>query len=499
MSRFGLRSRRFMISITASLSLAAGGVALAPVPATAEPPVPDRELQQKLASVLEDPRVANADTSAVVLEPGKKELYSYDGRTPMKPASNTKIVTAATAMDQLGPDYQFKTEVLTHGKVSPRGTTKNLYLKGYGDPTTMESDYRDLAEQVRDSGITHVKGHLVVDDTYFDDDYYHDTWAPGDRSEYYAAQISALTVSPNTDYDAGTVIINYTPGSEGEPVDYSFAPAAAADYVTIKNETRTVAAGAENTFSYDRAEGTNTITLSGDVPADAGANRKWVALHHPQMYAGTVFAEELEKVGVTVDKDTVERKTPERRSTVVAEDESIKLSELLTPFLKLSNNGHGEHLTKAMSAKKGKPGNWEDGTKYLERYARSARGPANGVHFVDGSGLSHDNRISPTTLVRVLDKIRHEPWFETFEDALPLAGNPDRMVGGTLSDRMQDTPAENNVRGKTGSLNGVTALSGYVRGADDKLYIFSMLSEYEDESPRPVEDEFAITLASHSR
>ncbi|MGO1971988.1 MAG: D-alanyl-D-alanine carboxypeptidase/D-alanyl-D-alanine endopeptidase [Propionibacteriaceae bacterium] len=486
-----------MISITASLSLAAGGVALAP-PATAAPP--DRELKHKLASVMDDPRVAEADSAAAVLDPRKKkELYSRHGADALTPASNTKILTAAAAMNKLGPDYRFKTEVITNGRISPKGTTKNLYLKGYGDPTSMESDYADLAEQVKASGIKHVTGHLVVDDSFYDDDYYHDTWAPSDRSEYYAAQISALTVSPNTDYDAGTIIVTYSPGDEGEPAEYSITPEAAEDYVTIENETTTVEEGTENTFDFERAEGTNTITLSGDVPVDTDPTKKWVAVHHPQLYAGTVFADELEKVGVTVDRSTVERETPARRTKVVATDHSIKLSELLTPFLKLSNNSHGEHLTKAMSARKGHPGNWEDGTKYLERYARSSRGSAAGVNFVDGSGLSHDNKISPRTLVRVLDKIRHEPWFPVFEDALPLAGNPDRMVGGSLSDRMRGTAAENNARGKTGSLTGVTALSGYVRGEDGRLYIFSMLSEYEDESPRPVEDEFVVTLAEHSR
>lgn len=499
MSRFGLRTRRFMISITASLALAGGGVAIAPPAAVAAPS--DHALRHKLASVMEDPLVQEADSAAVVLDPGKKkEIYARNGGEAHKPASNTKILTAAAAMDNLGPDYRFKTEVITQGRVSPKGTTKNLYLKGYGDPTTMESDYRDLAEQVKAAGIKRVTGHLVVDDSYFDDEYYHSTWAPGDRSEYYAAQISALTVSPNTDYDAGTIIVTYSPGAEGEPAEYSLTPAAAEKYVTIKNETTTGAAGAENTFDYDRAEGTNTITLSGTVPADTEPTNKWVTVHHPQGYAGAVFAEELKKVGVTVDrKKTVEREAPKRHAKVIATDHSITLSELLTPFLKLSNNSHGEHLTKTMAAQRGKPGNWKDGTKYLERYARSSRGPSNGVHFVDGSGLSHDNRISPRKLVWVLDKIRYEPWFPTFEDALPLAGNPDRMVGGSLSSRMRDTAAEDNVRAKTGSLNGVTALSGYVRDQDGHLRIFSMLSEYDDETPRPVEDELAITLAEHSR
>ena len=488
--------RRSVIGLAASLSLAVGGVTLAPPPATAAPP--DATLHTKLASVMDDSRVRNANNGAVVLDPRtKKEYYSRNALKAITPASNTKIITAAAAMRHLGPSYRFKTEVMTRSAIQADGTTGYLYLKGYGDPTTMQSDYRALAEKVKAAGIKRVKGHLVVDGSYFDTQYYNPNWSRSYLSEYYAAQISGLTVAPNTDYDAGTVIVTYSPGAKGKAAKYTLTPASAAKYVTIVNKTTTVSSGSANTFRYQRTSGTNTITLSGSVPQGRSATKEWVTVHHPHFYAGAVFRAELTKLGITIDKSTISRATPSDGRRLVATDHSMPLSQLLRPFMKLSNNSHAEHLTKAMGAKKGGRGNWADGISYINAYAKSSKGPLTGFTLVDGSGLARANKISPRLMVRVLNHARYESWFSDYLDSFPLAGNTDRMTGGTMSSRLRGTNAQNNARAKTGSLTGVTALSGYVRGKDNTLYVFSTLSEYSGTSPRPVEDRFVNSLASH--
>jgi D-alanyl-D-alanine carboxypeptidase/D-alanyl-D-alanine-endopeptidase (penicillin-binding protein 4) len=98
-----------------------------------------------------------------------------------------------------------------------------------------------------------------------------------------------------------------------------------------------------------------------------------------------------------------------------------------------------------------------------------------------------------------LYRVQRESWFPAFSAALPVAGNSDRMTGGSLRYRMTGTRAANNARAKTGSLTGVTSLSGYVRGRDGRRYVFSMLSEYSGTSPRPVEDKFVVALANWQR
>jgi D-alanyl-D-alanine carboxypeptidase/D-alanyl-D-alanine-endopeptidase (penicillin-binding protein 4) len=93
---------------------------------------------------------------------------------------------------------------------------------------------------------------------------------------------------------------------------------------------------------------------------------------------------------------------------------------------------------------------------------------------------------------------RDEPWFDTWYDSLPIAGNPDRFTGGTLRSRMRNTPAADNLHGKTGSLTGVTALSGYVSNADGRELVFAMISNNYISSPRSIEDALGVTLASWS-
>jgi len=128
-------------------------------------------------------------------------------------------------------------------------------------------------------------------------------------------------------------------------------------------------------------------------------------------------------------------------------------------------------------------------------YLRRIGVPMDGVSLTDGSGLTRRNQITARAMARLLVKVRKEPWFDSFYASLPVAGNRERMVGGTLRNRMNGTRAANNARGKTGTLTGVTALSGYVTGANGRKYVFVMLSNYTRSTPRPVENTFVVALA----
>jgi D-alanyl-D-alanine carboxypeptidase/D-alanyl-D-alanine-endopeptidase (penicillin-binding protein 4) len=122
-----------------------------------------------------------------------------------------------------------------------------------------------------------------------------------------------------------------------------------------------------------------------------------------------------------------------------------------------------------------------------------------GVSLTDGSGLTRRNRLTTRALTSTLQKVQAEPWFGAFYAALPVAGNPNRMTGGTLRSRMRGTRAANNAHAKTGTLTGVTALSGYVKGADGRRYVFAMVSNHREASPRPVENTFVVALAGWRR
>lgn len=479
------------VGLTAGVLLA--GV-VAPV-ATASPADPG--LRTKINKVMADPRVQDARSGAIVQD-GRdgRRLYSRNPDRTSIPASNAKIATAVTAMHVLGPDYRFKTEVIRRNRVTGGTLHGDLYLKGYGDPTLHQSDLRVLAEKVRAAGIRTVTGDVVVDSSFFDNNHYNPGWSKSYADAYYAAPVYGLTLAPDADDNAGTVQLNYEFGSaRGKRAKISFTPAGVTSYLKVSNEATTVRRGAATTLSVSRAYGSSTIKLRGTI-ARGTRGHILITVARPDLMAGTDFRHELRLAGVKVKGHLKAETIPAHHHTVVARDTSITLSKLLVPFLKLSNNSHAEAITKAMGALNGHPGSWSGGLQYTKDYLRRLGVPSNQFRLQDGSGLNRSDRLTPRAVSRVLFRVQHTPWFTAFHAALPVAGNPERLIGGSLADRMRGTRAANNARAKTGSLTGVSALSGYVRGRNGRLYVFSMMTEYSGASPEPVEDEFVETLAN---
>ena len=493
--------RSLIIALAAGLVISGAGFVGPPgsLPQAAAK-VSDPALVTKIASVMKDSRVTRGRTSVVVYDAATgSELYQRSGSRATMPASNTKIITAAAALDTLGPGYRFKTEVISRATLSGSTLNGRLYLKGYGDPTARVSDYAYLAQRVRAAGIRTVTGKLVVDASYFDSVRYNPTWKTSYADDYYAAPISALTIAPNADYDSGTVIIKYRAGSTGKKAKITTTPASAAAYLDLRNLTTTGKKGSSTTFSATRAYGSKTITLRGRVGGGRSGSRL-ITVDRPDLYAAAVFRAELKKAGVTVRGSTIVLATPSSKRRVIGTDTSMTLSELLVPFMKLSNNMHAEALTKAMGAKRsGAPGSWAKGLAATRAYLSATGVPLGGVTLSDGSGLTRSNAVTPRAMGTLLVKVQRESWFPAFKASLPVAGNSSRMIGGTLRRRMNGTRAANNAWAKTGTLTGVTALSGYVRGRDGRLYAFSMLSQYSGSSPRPVEDKLVVALAGWRR
>ena len=306
-------------------------------------------------------------------------------------------------------------------------------------------------------------------------------------------------MAPDADYDSGTVVLNYAPGARGRQAKITTTPAAAASYLHIANRTTTTARDTTSTFAASRTLSSNTITVTGRVAQGTATGHWLITVHDPQLYAGAVFRAELAKVGVKVRGRTQAGELPATSRHTLATDTSMPLSSMLVPFLKLSNNLHAEALTKTMGTLRGHRGNWADGLGYTRAYLRHLGVSMAGVSLTDGSGVTRRNRLTPLALATVLQRVQREPWFAQFYAALPVAGDPSRMSGGTLRHRMTGTAAAYNAHAKTGSLTGVTALSGYVTGRDGHRYAFSMLSTYTGPSPRPVETTLVVTLANWTR
>ena len=482
--------------LTATSGLAATTLATAPTTQVAQTQAADPALTSAIDAILADPRFDGSMVSVAVRDANTGEaLYERDTGQRLNPASNMKLFTSAAAMDALGPDHRFTTDVLASAPVVGGKVRSDLFLRGGGDPTMLAEDYRDLAAQLKAAGVVRVEGDLVADDSYFDDVPLATAWSWDDEPYYYSAVTSALTVAPDTDYDSGTAIVETSPGSPGAKPTVTLQPET--DAVTIVNNATTGAAGSSTTLSVEREHASDKVFVTGSIPANAATDEEWVTVPDPTAYAADVLARALRAEGIALKGAVTEGTTPDD-ADVLASHDSMTLSELLVPFMKLSNNMHAEALVKTLGAEAAGTGSWPAGLAEVRKYAQ-AKGVDTGViRISDGSGLSRFDLLTTDALADLLVAVKKEPWFQAWYDALPIAGNPDRFTGGTLRSRMRNTAAADNLHGKTGSMTSVTALSGYVSNADGRELVFSMVSNNYLSTPRSQEDALGVTLAEWS-
>lgn len=489
---------------TAALTATGGHLAAAStaVPAPAPPAVAeaqqgDPELTAAIDTILTDPRFRGSMVSVAVRDAESGEpLYERDVDRRLNPASNMKLFSSAAAMDALGADYRFSTDLLADGPVRGGTLMSDLYLRGGGDPTMLAEDYRGLARRLKAAGVNRLQGDVVADDSFFDDVPLATAWSWDDEPYYYSAVTSGLTVAPDTDYDSGTVIVQTAPGAApgSEPV-VTLRPHT--DAVLVDNRAATGPAGSGTDLTVERQHGSDRVVVTGSIAVDASAGNEWVTVADPTAYAGDVLARALDAEGIRVDGGVGQGSTPQT-ARVLATHESMPLRQLLIPFMKLSNNMHAEALVKTMGQETTGTGSWGTGLAVVRDYAQRVGVDTSSLRISDGSGLSRFDLLSADHIADLLAAVRAEPWFQMWYDALPVAGNPDRFTGGTLRNRMRNTPAADNLHGKTGSMTSVTALSGYVTNADGRELVFSMVSNNYLQSPRSAEDALGITLASWS-
>lgn len=249
-----------------------------------------------LDKLLSDPALHGATVSLMVRDARSgATLYQHNPRTRLVPASNLKLLTTAAAMDVLGPQYRFATQLLSNGIRQGDRLTGNLYLRGLGDPSIQFADYQALAAQLASQGVRQVQGDLVFDDTWFDAERLGVDWSHDDETTYYGAQISALTVAPNADFDAGSVLVTAkAPLRNGSPVSVDIFPPT--DYLQLSNRAMS---GPGNSYGINRRHGTNLLQLSGAV-APGKQSQQLVSVWEPTQLVANLFEQALAQQGITV-------------------------------------------------------------------------------------------------------------------------------------------------------------------------------------------------------
>ena len=439
---------------------------------------PDLEaLQQRLAAVVRRASGARIGVHVRDLDNGRT-LFDHRGDEPYNPASNQKLVTAIAAVELLGPQYRFGTRVLRQADA--------LVLIGEGDPSLQLTDLHALASQVIAAGAHHGVRRIVVDDSAFSPDRYGPGYSPQGDGASYTAPSGALSLAFNT------AVVTIRPGVSGRPASIDLSPTSA--HLRLQGEVRTGRGRPLRVASRDADELT-VIEVDGAIPAGHAPVTVRRRIADPALFTGHAFAELLAQLAATDELLPVTRELAGQGAHVVASHESAPLAEVLTSSLKFSNNFTSEQVLRTLGWRmSGAPGSWATGhAAVLALWHALGLDPAD-LEFENGAGLSRHGRVSPRALVALLARTR--------EEGSPAAALMPTLASaggeGTLHRRM--TGSDGRVRGKTGTISGVSALSGVAASADGRAALgFSVLINGRGAAKghRRLQDRVVLALLGH--
>lgn len=525
---------RFVLLV---LPLLAGACAASPGPAGPTPA--PRTVAEVVDSIVSASPLDRTHWGIEVYDPAARRVsYSLNPGLHFIPASNTKLVVAAVALGELGADYRYRTELfalgpegevgaaagpsvgvkagggtqgarggqgapgteaaeIARGSVRPAAPAEvdGLLLVARGDPTLSRRFHPEgptpleaLADSVVAAGVRRVRGEVVIDLTYFDDQPVHPAWEVGDLTYQYAAPTAAFAV------EEGTFRIVIEPGDTvGAPARVQ--PLAPPGAVRVQAAVTTEAAGARRRGRARRPYLSDIVEVTGAVPIDAAPDTLLLAAPYPEELAARELLAALTARGVVVEggvrlvrsaaESAVLRgvaldstltaaaatpPAPAANRRLLATWHSPPLAEIVAAILKPSQNWIAEQLLKTLGAERGAGGSWAEGLKVERRYLVDVvRLDSTTLWLSDGSGLSAQNLLTPRAIVELLEFARRQPWGADYLQALAVPGE-----AGTLERRLSEF--EGRLFAKTGTITHVNSLSGYIRTANGRDLIFSIMT-----------------------
>jgi D-alanyl-D-alanine carboxypeptidase/D-alanyl-D-alanine-endopeptidase (penicillin-binding protein 4) len=417
-----------------------------------------------------------------------RAMFAHNATQPLNPASNMKLITSAVTLIELGADFRMLTGV--YGHVQDGAVTGGLYLKGGGDPTLTSADLAALAEQLAARGIRQVD-EVVVDGSYFDDQVLPPGFGeqPNEVSPFRAA-VAAVSVNEN----AFTLRVN--------PAATAGAPASvwtdAEGHFTVSNGVTTAASGAPNIVAVQSQKADKLVLrLTGSVPIGIAGVSYRRRVESPLYYAGYALVEALRAQHIQVPR-RVRLGPTESGLALLASHESPPLAAMLSSLGKHSDNFVAEMLLKVLAAERvGRPGRSELGAEAALRTLKRLGVPTNALAITNGSGLFGKSRVAAAQLTKLLSTMFNDPALQPEYIAQLAVGG----VDGTLARRFAQLPAPRIVRAKTGTLDDVIALSGYVLGrVPERAIAFSVLANGvhgKQGAARALADQIASDIAQH--
>lgn len=486
-------------------------VAAAPAAVVAAPSAATTRLQADLERLINSPGWRGDRWSVMVVSLDKGDtLFNHNGDDQLVPASGLKLYTTSAALYYLGPDFRYNTFLLTNGGIENGVLTGDIVIYGTGDPSfsarfgRRDGVWHMFADTLLALGVREVRGNVIGDGSYFVGSGSGQGWQESYINASYAAPSSALSYAENI------ATLQIKPGAVGEKPQVTLANGA--DGVQVINEATTVARG-RSWISATRTSYDGPILVRGQISRGTVSLLRTIPVSDPPRYAAGVFRQILEEKGVkiigSVESVTDAESSPvtgrvvfapalddEPPVRVLAIHQSPPLIEILDIINKKSHNLMAEQALRTVGRVAAGEGSVAGGFKAVQTLLAKETGSVpDDLHMDDGSGLSVLDRTSARTMVHLLSFMSKSPMWDHFRSTLPEAGVP----GGLR--RMGGTRAQNNLQAKTGTINNVSSLSGYVSSASGERLAFSIISNNVPSTWRAkrVEDAIGARLASYDR
>ena len=418
-------------------------------------------LSLSLDSIINQPELQHVQVGMIIIDlEGDSVVYARNCRRNLIPASNVKIVTSATALTFLGRDYRFKTVLGMTGSKQRNKWEGDVIVVGGGDPGFSLEELEQFVTTIKERGISNVAGDIILDDDLFTDERLPIGWAWHYLDARYAAEISALSLNRNV------VNVHIEATRPGILAKVSIEPPT--KYVQLVNSMRTRVNG-DSIIIFRRPEA-NTIYVDGGIGYGRVRDIE-VAVKDPTLFFGEYLKERLLASGVRIEGRCIKHRelnSPGRSNGFEVIDSVVSepMFEIIQELNTESVNLYGEAVLKTLGSYYGKEGSFRAGVAIVKEFMRRCGVDTALVALYDGSGLSRHNVLAPYDIALVLRYMYHSPLFEEFFGLLPGPGE------GTLEKKFNGL--DGFLRAKTGTLDGVSCLSGYLH-VNDGDYCFSML------------------------
>lgn len=442
------------------------------------------DVQAKIRQILFRPELKRGSVGVkiVSLDTGKT-IFEQDAEKYFMPASNMKSFTVAAALERLSPNFRFVTSVYANALPDATGTVKgDLIVFGRGDISIStafyEGDYYKgidaLADRIAQAGVKRIEGNLVGDETFFSGSPIPTGWEWDDLQWYYGAEVSALPLNDNA------VDLSIKPGSPNSPCFVQILPA----NTIYKIVNRCVTGGSRRDIRVVKKIAQNILEVYGTMPMGDAGYKGEVAISHPSELFVEMLRQRLAQKGITVTGrnlvksekiSPIQTTTPLTQPIEIAKLESVPFSVVAAKTMKPSQNLYTETILWTLGEQAGNKSDAmssaDKGIGVVKGFLKQIGVADDGIMQYDGSGLSRHNLITPSATVRLYEYMaKQSPNAIVWQNSLTIGG-----VDGTLRNRFKGTKAEANMRGKTGTIDQVSALSGYVTTAGGERLVLSIV------------------------